>query len=76
LRGGSWNNNTDNLRCDERNNNNPDNRNNNNGFRVVRPNHALCSCAGAHDDAVILRNCGQDVGMTSGFSSCGMTCFS
>ncbi|MDQ7026238.1 MAG: SUMF1/EgtB/PvdO family nonheme iron enzyme [Anaerolineae bacterium] len=38
LRGGSWNNNnTDNFRCDYRNNNNPNNRNNNNGFRFVRP---------------------------------------
>jgi hypothetical protein len=36
LRGGSWNNNDNNLRCSARNNNNPDNRNNNIGFRVVR----------------------------------------
>lgn len=36
LRGGSWNNNTDNLPCAIRNRNNPDNRNNNIGFRVVR----------------------------------------
>jgi formylglycine-generating enzyme required for sulfatase activity len=36
LRGGSWNNNTDNLQCANRNRNNPDNRNNNIGFRVVR----------------------------------------
>ncbi|MGH7493049.1 MAG: SUMF1/EgtB/PvdO family nonheme iron enzyme [bacterium] len=36
LRGGSWNNNTDNLRCAARNNNHPDNNWNNNGFRVVR----------------------------------------
>jgi len=35
LRGGSWNNEAQNLRCDTRNRNNPDNRNNNNGFRVV-----------------------------------------
>lgn len=34
LRGGSWNNNTDNCRVANRNNNNPDNRNNNIGFRV------------------------------------------
>ncbi|TLU87725.1 MAG: hypothetical protein FDX21_02570 [Chlorobium sp.] len=40
MRGGSWNNNPDNLRCSARNNNNPANRNNNIGFRVVRPNHA------------------------------------
>jgi hypothetical protein len=35
LRGGSWNNNTDNCRAANRNNNTPDNRNNNYGFRVV-----------------------------------------
>ncbi len=35
LRGGSWNNNQDNARCDSRNDNNPNNSNNNNGFRVV-----------------------------------------
>ncbi|MBF0548139.1 MAG: SUMF1/EgtB/PvdO family nonheme iron enzyme [Candidatus Riflebacteria bacterium] len=37
LRGGSWNNNNDNLRSANRDNNNPNNRNNNNGFRVCRP---------------------------------------
>jgi formylglycine-generating enzyme required for sulfatase activity len=36
-RGGSWNNNGQNLRSAYRNNNNPNNRNNNNGFRLVRP---------------------------------------
>jgi hypothetical protein len=35
LRGGSWNNNQDNVRSASRNNNHPANRNNNNGFRVV-----------------------------------------
>jgi len=35
LRGGSWNNNPENLRCVSRNYNNPDNNWNNNGFRVV-----------------------------------------
>ena len=35
LRGGSWNNNPQNLRAADRNNNNPDNRNNNIGFRVA-----------------------------------------
>jgi len=36
VRGGSFNNNQNNLRCAARNrNNNPDNRNNNWGFRVV-----------------------------------------
>jgi hypothetical protein len=41
LRGGSWNNTTENLRCAARNNNHPDNQWNNNGFRVVcAANHA------------------------------------
>ncbi len=40
LRGGSWNNNSDNARAAYRNNNNPDNRNNNIGFRVVCSAHA------------------------------------
>ncbi|MBM4431867.1 MAG: hypothetical protein FJ026_16200, partial [Chloroflexi bacterium] len=35
LRGGSWNNNRNNVRCAYRNRNNPNNRNNNRGFRVV-----------------------------------------
>ncbi len=35
LRGGSWNNNSNNVRAANRNNNNPNNRNDNNGFRVA-----------------------------------------
>jgi len=35
LRGGSWNNNENNLRSANRNRNEPDNRNNNIGFRCV-----------------------------------------
>jgi hypothetical protein len=35
LRGGSFNNNDQNVRCANRNRNDPDNRNRNNGFRVV-----------------------------------------
>lgn len=35
LRGGSWNNNENNLRSSNRNNNNPDNTNNNIGFRCA-----------------------------------------
>ena len=35
LRGGSFGNNFNNVRCAARNYNNPDNRNDNNGFRVV-----------------------------------------
>jgi len=34
-RGGSWNNQTDNLRCAIRNRNHPNNRNNNIGFRLA-----------------------------------------
>ncbi len=45
LRGGSWNNEAQNLRCDTRNRNNPNNNWNNNGFRVVclqsRPNFSV-----------------------------------
>jgi hypothetical protein len=37
VRGGSWNNNTRNLRAANRNNNSRDNRNNNNGFRLSSP---------------------------------------
>jgi hypothetical protein len=39
LRGGSWNNNPDNVRSSARNNNHPDNRNNNIGFRVLCSSH-------------------------------------
>jgi hypothetical protein len=35
LRGGAWNNTTENCRAGYRNRNTPDNRNNNLGFRVV-----------------------------------------
>jgi hypothetical protein len=37
LRGGSWDNNSNNLDASNRNNNDPTNENNNNGFRVARP---------------------------------------
>jgi hypothetical protein len=37
LRGGSWNNNAQNVRTANRNNNTPSNRNNNIGFRVLAP---------------------------------------
>ncbi|MCH8957176.1 SUMF1/EgtB/PvdO family nonheme iron enzyme [candidate division KSB1 bacterium] len=36
MRGGSWNNNPNNIRCANRNRNNPTNQNNNNGFRCVQ----------------------------------------
>lgn len=35
IRGGSWNNNAQNLRSAQRNNDHPDNRNDNVGFRLV-----------------------------------------
>ena len=35
LRGGNWNNNSNNLHASNRNNNNPTNENNNIGFRVA-----------------------------------------
>lgn len=41
MRGGSWNNNRNNVRCAYRNRNEPDNFNNNLGFRLVRP-HVFC----------------------------------
>ena len=37
MRGGSWNNNTRNVRAANRNRNTPDNRNNNQGFRCRLP---------------------------------------
>jgi formylglycine-generating enzyme required for sulfatase activity len=37
LRGGSWNNNSNNLASSNRNNDNPTNENNNIGFRVASP---------------------------------------
>jgi formylglycine-generating enzyme required for sulfatase activity len=37
LRGGSWNNNENNLRASNRNTNTPTNENNNVGFRVADP---------------------------------------
>jgi hypothetical protein len=42
LRGGSWNNDSNNLRSSNRNNNTPGNTNNNNGFRVA----STQGCAG------------------------------
>jgi hypothetical protein len=50
IRGGSWNNNDNNLQSANRNNNNPNNTNNNIGFRILssmeRQNcsvHGFCS---------------------------------
>lgn len=43
LRGGSWNNNDNNLASSNRNNNDPSNENNNIGFRLARPLRALTS---------------------------------
>ncbi len=41
LRGGSFNNNRQNVRAARRNRNNPNNRNDNNGFRVVLAHNSL-----------------------------------
>jgi formylglycine-generating enzyme required for sulfatase activity len=48
LRGGSWNNNTQNLRAANRNNNAPDNRNNKIGFRVCRVSHIVITPQFSH----------------------------
>ena len=58
LRGGSWNNNPNNLRASYRNRNTPDNRNNNNGFRPVRTLHqarsARCESRGRVGESPVL----------------------
>jgi hypothetical protein len=46
LRGGSFNNNAQNVRCAYRNRNNPNNHNDNNGFRVILRPTSLASAAG------------------------------
>ena len=56
LRGGSWNNNTSNLRAAYRNNNNPSNRNNNNGFRCAKT-WQLASSRGRTEDAAAKARC-------------------
>ncbi len=51
LRGGSWNNNANNIRAANRNNNAPANRNNNLGFRCAQqslPPNRVARCAGRH----------------------------
>ncbi|WP_390890043.1 hypothetical protein [Roseofilum reptotaenium] len=55
LRGGSWNNNSDNCRSQNRNRNVADNRNNNTGFRVVCP------------LAITLRSQNSFMGMNGGY---------
>ncbi len=55
VRGGSWNNNDNNLRAANRNNNTPTNRNNNNGFRCAKTEEIL-----AREDA--LKHRGQGFG--------------
>lgn len=65
LRGGSWNNNPDNVRASTRNDNHPDNRNNNIGFRVLCSSHigifsARCpDCYGTVRNASRLRLAGR-----------------
>jgi len=41
VRGGNWNNNSNNLHASNRNNNNPTNENNNIGFRVASSSEAM-----------------------------------
>jgi len=53
VRGGSWNNNENNLRAAYRNRNNPANENNNNGFRCARP----CSMPALGRHATRSRTC-------------------
>ncbi len=72
LRGGSWINTNENLRCSARNNNQPDNRNNNIGFRVVRPQSRPIDCAFSRCSILMLVFYGtRDYcsGMTCGSSS-------
>ena len=56
LRGGSWNNESDNCRAANRNNNNPENRNDNNGFRLLRPTSRLFVAAHMCVRRVVLDN--------------------
>ena len=62
LRGGSFNNDPDNLHCSNRNNDHPDNCNNNVGFRVV--------CMGASARKVLARNARWMGEMRRGKLSC------
>jgi hypothetical protein len=50
LRGGSWNNDTNNVRSSNRNNNTPDNTNNNIGFRVASTPGRADRCARFHPE--------------------------
>ena len=64
LRGGSWNNNEENVRAANRNNNQPDNRNNNIGFRcVVEPgvNFSKARCLGSTDAGYVPRGIMPDL---------------
>jgi hypothetical protein len=69
LRGGSWNNNPQNLRSANRNRNTPTNRNNNNGFRVAS---TLIAGAAAFTDAAGAPRVRPEPAMMSGRrSGCG-----
>lgn len=63
LRGGSWNNNPENLRSANRNRNNPTNRNNNNGFRVAS---TLTARVFAFTDAGRVQRVRPELAMMSG----------
>ena len=64
-RGGSWNNNANNLRSANRNNNTPTNRNNNIGFRLVsteqRRNAPFTDCVCVHQALSREASCTGDV---------------
>ncbi|MBN1610412.1 MAG: SUMF1/EgtB/PvdO family nonheme iron enzyme [Polyangiaceae bacterium] len=67
IRGGSWNNNADNLRATNRNNNTPTNRNNNIGLRCAKtvtcPSQGLpypcCTTRSLNGSAAITRRVGS-----------------
>lgn len=56
MRGGSWNNNENNVRCANRNNNNPNNENNDLGFRVVLASHGFLLVLLAVDQEISTRD--------------------
>ena len=60
IRGGSWNNNPDNLRTSNRNRNTTDNRNNNLGFRLVQ---STCTASGRSGAGLFKDSSGETAGV-------------
>lgn len=60
IRGGSWNNNPDNLRTSNRNRNTTDNRNNNLGFRLVQ---STCTASGRSGAGLCRDSSGETAGV-------------